>query len=151
MKKIIYSILFAATTLLTATSCGDDDDNNSDCLVCEEGSVCDNGDGTVTISLDGEEDETLDLEELCFANFAELEAVGCEEDNDDEIEDDEMVATECASCAAGEFLGQPVPAAEACRLENGNASVGGFDLGITFEQWLSTQEAFTTCTIATQS
>jgi len=140
MKKIIYSILFAATTLLTTTSCSDDDDNNSDCLICDSGSACDNGDGTVTISIDGEEDVVLDLQEdLGFENFAELEAEGCDED------EDEMTTSECVTCAEYTFQGTTFPASEVCELENGNAEVLGQDTNFPFETFLSTQRVVTTC------
>ena len=81
MKKIIYSILFVSALFLT--SCSDDDDNGGDCLTCDDGTACDNGDGTVTLEFteDGEEfTETVSYSDLGFEDFEDLKAEGCGEE-----------------------------------------------------------------------
>jgi len=78
MKKIILSAFAVCTLLFTACSSDDSgDDNGQECETCtinllgEDVSteICDNEDGTVTISTEGEEDQTTDLMGLSFAQF----------------------------------------------------------------------------------
>ncbi|GGE28092.1 hypothetical protein [Psychroflexus planctonicus] len=77
MKKL--SLLLTLTLGLFIASCSSDDDSgskNNNCVTCEIelfGTVnttdyCDNGDGTVTVTAEGEE-EVVDLEGATFHQF----------------------------------------------------------------------------------
>ena len=79
MNKLLTIALFSATLLLTA--CGSDDDSSTpaaDCKTCDIdvlGTItaieyCDNGDGTMTVTVDGQE-EIVDLEGASFDEFIE--------------------------------------------------------------------------------
>ena len=74
--------LLTALAVALLWSCSDDDNSDQDCRTCyfEEvivvTRVCDNEDGTVTISLNGES-RTEDLEGLGFDEFIDqLETIG---------------------------------------------------------------------------
>lgn len=87
MKKIILS--FAVIATLGFTSCSSDDDNSDDgsiseCLTCDldilgtviSSEYCDNGDGTMTVTTDGQE-QTVDLEGESFDSvISALEQAG---------------------------------------------------------------------------
>lgn len=85
MKKCVNVLL--SLGVLVLLSCGGNDDSNDvqqDCETCSfelEGEnvtaeFCDNGDGTITIIADGEE-ETESLEGISFAEFiAAFELLG---------------------------------------------------------------------------
>lgn len=76
MKKRILLPLFLG--VLAFTSCKSDDDNNEPeqkCVTCEvpligDTEYCDNEDGTVTVTVDGEE-TTTSLNGISFDNFIE--------------------------------------------------------------------------------
>ena len=70
-KKIMLMALFVGA--LSVTSCSDsndDQDSLDDCKTCTTSEYCDNGDGTVTVTSNGQE-ETVDLQGLTFAAFIE--------------------------------------------------------------------------------
>lgn len=86
MKKLM-SIVLLGTTLIFA-ACGSDDDSSdpvvTDCEICDldilgtivSGEYCDNGDGTITVTIDGEE-ETESLDGVTFDEFiAAFEQLG---------------------------------------------------------------------------
>ena len=145
MKKVIYSILFVSALFLS--SCSDDDDGGN-CLSCgDDGQVCDNGDGTFTSTgsdEDGDFTFTATYESIGVADFDELTAGGCDQEEEEEEEEEEE-AGECVTCAEYTFQGNTIPATDVCELENGNAVVSGIDLGISFSQYIATQEPFTSC------
>ena len=74
MKKLISSALLIGVLALNSCSSSDDskDESSSDCKTCEVFTVtqeyCDNGDGTVTITTNGQ-GETEDLDGATFAQF----------------------------------------------------------------------------------
>jgi len=84
MKKILLSGL-VGLALLT-TSCGSDDDNNN-CSTCTNeilgieivADYCDNGDGTINVTIEGET-ETVDLPDgISFSDFiSQQEGAGAE-------------------------------------------------------------------------
>lgn len=84
MKRV--KLLFLCIAMIGFVACSNDDDSssNQDCLSCSfslEGEltsaeICDNGDGTITVSSGGQE-ETEDLEGITFDDFiAALETIG---------------------------------------------------------------------------
>ena len=76
MKNLLTIALFGATLVFTA--CGSDDDStnsSNECKTCEIDLIetittkyCDNGDGTITITVDGQE-QTQDLDGVSFDEF----------------------------------------------------------------------------------
>ena len=76
MKKVLFSALILG--LVFTTSCNKDDDGGKkkDCETCEldlmgtslVSKFCDNGDGTMSVTVDGQT-ETTDLEGLTFEQF----------------------------------------------------------------------------------
>lgn len=74
MKKIIASALLIGVLAFNSCSSSDDskEESSSDCRTCEVFTLtqeyCDNGDGTVTITTNGQE-ETEDLDGATFAQF----------------------------------------------------------------------------------
>jgi len=77
MKNLLTIALFA--TALVFTACSSDDDSTSssnECKTCEidllgtltSTEYCDNGDGTMTVTIDGQE-QTVDLEGATFDDF----------------------------------------------------------------------------------
>ena len=74
MKKLILNALLIGVFAFNSCSSDDDsnDDSSSDCRICEVFTLtqeyCDNGDGTITITTNGQE-ETEDLDDATFAQF----------------------------------------------------------------------------------
>ena len=77
MKNLLTIALFA--TALVFTACSSDDDSTSssnECKTCEidllgtltSTEYCDNGDGTMTVTIDGQE-QTQDLDGVSFNEF----------------------------------------------------------------------------------
>jgi hypothetical protein len=78
MKKLMSIVLLG--TILVFTACSSDDDSSNsevnDCETCDldilgtivSGEYCDNGDGTITVTIDGQE-ETESLDGLTFDQF----------------------------------------------------------------------------------
>lgn len=81
MKKLLFTA--AIMGLLISTSCKKDDDGDSrNCKTCEMADAgnaltyCDNGDGTVTISSNGQS-QTTNLEGISFNDYiAALQQIG---------------------------------------------------------------------------
>ena len=85
MKKFMFLALMIGA--LGFHSCGSDDDGNqnqNECQTCDlellgiviSSEYCDNGDGTMTVTSEGQE-ETVDLEGLSFDAFiSALEQIG---------------------------------------------------------------------------
>ncbi|WP_106143814.1 hypothetical protein [Flagellimonas meridianipacifica] len=75
MKKIIFAFALLASIGFTGCS-SDDDSSSSNCTTCSitlldittSTEYCDNGDGTVTATTEGES-ETVDLEGISFDAF----------------------------------------------------------------------------------
>jgi len=85
MKKVVFSLL--AVSCLIFVGCSNDDDDDQNCAVCAidflgtplTTEACDNGDGTVTITVEGQS-EILTSEDLEGASPAEYVAAlkeGC--------------------------------------------------------------------------
>ncbi len=71
MKKLFYASALTLSILLSACSSDDNDDDGRTCEIAGVSiSIVDNGDGTATVSADGES-ETVDLEGVDFDTFAE--------------------------------------------------------------------------------
>lgn len=82
MKKIILSL--AVIAAISFTACSDDDDPQRTCQTCDldffgaviSSQYCDNGDGTMTVTIEGQE-EVVSLEGQSFSEFiAAFEEVG---------------------------------------------------------------------------
>jgi len=87
MKKLVFSLM--AVTALGFTSCGSDDDssddNSSECVICElteegittDSEICENGDGSFTISSEGSEITFEESDGITFDQFIDaLEDAG---------------------------------------------------------------------------
>jgi hypothetical protein len=79
MNKLLTIVLIGATLVFTA--CGSDDDSTTpvnDCTTCDIDVLgtltaieyCDNGNGTMTVTVDGQED-IVDLDGASFDDFIE--------------------------------------------------------------------------------
>ena len=79
MKKSVLFLALAATVAFTSCSSDDDGDSNSSCNTCTielEGissttEYCDNGDGTMTATTDGVE-QNVPLNGISFASFISI-------------------------------------------------------------------------------
>lgn len=84
MKKLILGALVILALVISACSSDDDNDSSNECQTCDQelegqnfsSEICDNGNGTYTITFLGEE-ETEDLNGASFTQIiAAYEALG---------------------------------------------------------------------------
>jgi len=74
-KIMLMAVLFGALSITSCSDSNDDLESLDDCITCTTllvltSEYCDNGDGTVTVTSNGQE-ETVDLQGLTFAAFIE--------------------------------------------------------------------------------